>query len=243
MAAPAEARGRVEFPSDRAAIPWRVRPPGQPDGGLRLIRADFQHRDAVSGEKPGKPGNQTAVGRYTIRAAVQSGEWLVTRHLGHQAAEIFGADVGRVAQDKVESGAQCLRPVAAHEQCAIRQMQRRGIARGQRQRPRPSSPRRSRTRRETPTARRARGIRCRCRGPVPVAAARGWRTPRRLPRSAFPIRDAGSAWRARRQTPGSRTRGGPRSAPAVRAPRAARPEVRGRPCPPARRDRAAQTPA
>ncbi len=37
----------------------------------------------------------------------------------------------RVAKDEVESGAQSVGPVAAHEQCAIRQTQRRGIARGQ----------------------------------------------------------------------------------------------------------------
>ncbi len=195
--------------------------PSQADGRLRLTRADFQHRDAVPGEKPGKPGNQTAVGRYTIRAAIQSGGWLVTCHLGHQAAEIFGADVGRVAQNKVEFG--CSKPPPNRRTRTVRDPRGaapRHCARPA-PRPRPSSPRRRRMRRGTPIARQARDIRCRYQGPAPVAAACGWQTPRRPPRSAFPIRDAGSAWRARRQTPDSRTRGGRRSAPAVRAPRAA----------------------
>ena len=56
--------------------------PRQRGGRLRLARADFQHRDAVRGQQSRKLGNQAAIGREAVRAAVQGGARLVAATSG-----------------------------------------------------------------------------------------------------------------------------------------------------------------
>ena len=194
---------------------------------------EFQHRDAARGQQSRKRGKQAAIGRESVRAAVERGARLMAGHLGHQAAEILGANIGRVAQDKVEPAVERLRPVAADETRAVGQMQRRGIARGQ-----------GRGVGRPVHADAERGGELRQRGEQQAAGAgaeiqhqprrrAAGETLRAPPRSAFPTPDAGSARRAKRRTPGSRTPAARGSAPAAHAPRAARAAARAGPCPPA----------
>ncbi len=97
----------------------------------RLARAEFQHRGAVGRQQAGEVGDQAAIGRVPVRATIERRPRLIASHLRHQAVELRGGDIGRVAQDQVEASVQRGGPVGAQEGGAVRHAQHGGIARGE----------------------------------------------------------------------------------------------------------------
>ena len=221
MAVPAEAPERAEFPPDRREFRGKSGLPGQAGGrrppGRRRIPAPrrpsgsaaVEAREAAGGRPRSRPRRRPAPAR------------LVARHLGHQAAEVrrWGYRAGCTGRGR--SGRPARRPSrrtrsrrdppdAAPRHCA-------------RPAPRPSAERST----PMPNAAGNSVSAASSRQPVPVPRsstrrgghAVGERRERRLDqRLRFGARDQRGGRDG--ETPGSRTRGGRGSAPAVRAPRA-----------------------